>query len=305
MKKQIKENFSTFLKGLAMGSVDIIPGISGGTMALILKIYTKIINELKLINFDFFKKIVQLKIKEAFLKIDWRFLLILFFGIITAIISLARIIDFTLKKYPEFLYSFFFGLILLSAILLARKEGLRNKYYFYILIGFILAWIISTLSPAQSPENYLFIFLSGSIAICAMILPGISGAFILMLLGKYEFMISALKNPFILNNFIIITIFLIGCIFGLLSFVKVLSYVIKNHYKTSLAILIGFMLGALNKIWPFKKTIENIIIDNQEIVIKQKNILPETTEKIFFFILFFSLGFVVAYLIQKIEKNKK
>lgn len=300
MKKEIK----TFLKGIAMGTVDIIPGVSGGTMALILKIYDKIINELRLINLDFFRNIIKLKIKRAFAPLDWRFLLSLFLGIIIAIIGLAKIISWALLNYPVYLYSFFFGLIIISAILLLPKK-MKLLSIFFGIIGFIIAWTISSLAPAQSPETYGFIFLSGALAICAMIFPGISGAFILLLLGKYEFMISALKNPLFWNNALIILVFAGGCLVGLLSFSKLLNYLIKKHYEPTLWLLIGFMLGALNKIWPFKTTIGNTIINNHEIIIKQRNIWPQINQELFIAIVLAILGLVIGLILNKIKKTKE
>lgn len=303
MNKRIIENFKIFVKGLAMGSVDIVPGISGGTMALILKIYSKIINEIRLINWKFFKNILRLKFKSAFKLIDWKFLLILFLGIITAIISLARFINWSLENYPTYLYSLFFGLIIISALFLIPKK-INLKYYLFLIIGFLIAWIISSLAPAQTPNTYEFIFLSGALAICAMILPGISGAFILLILGKYEFMISILKNPFNFESLLIILFFSAGCLIGLLSFIKFLNYLITKYYKTTLMVLIGFMLGSLNKIWPFKKTLTTKIIDNHEIIIKYKNVLPEINLELLIALILMLLGVMIGFYLSKIKTEK-
>lgn len=300
MKKQIK----TFLQGFAMGSVDIIPGISGGTMALILNIYTKIINEIKLINLDFFKCIFSLKFKEAFRPLDIKFIISLVLGISIAIFSLARVISWTLANYPIYLYSFFFGLIIISAILLLPYRKMKLTEVALLLGGFIIAWLISLATPATTPDTYLLILLSGAIAICAMILPGISGAFILLILGKYEFVISLLKNPFQGNNLIFIILFIIGCLIGLISFSKLLSFLLKKYYQTTLIILIGFMLGALNKIWPFKENLETQIINNQEIIIRQKNIWPLMNKELFISIALIILGLVIGFYLGKIKKPK-
>jgi putative membrane protein len=300
----MKKYFSTFLKGIAMGSVDIVPGISGGTMALILKIYQKIIDELRLINFEFFKNIFNLHFKKAFNSIDWKFLLSLFLGIIIAIISLARIISWALENYPVYLFSFFFGLIIISALLLIPKKNIRPLAIIFLILGFIIAWLISSLTPAQSPETYSFIFLSGALAICAMILPGISGAFILLLIGKYEFMISALKNPLASGNISIIIIFILGCLIGLLAFSKFLSFLLKKYYQVTLMLLIGFMLGALNKIWPFKEILETKIINNYEIIIRQKNIWPAINQELFIAIILAIIGIFIGILLNKIRRER-
>lgn len=287
-----------------MGSVDIVPGISGGTMALILKIYQKIIDELKLFNLKFLKDILSFRFKKALKPIDWSFLISLFLGIITAIVSLARIISWALENYPVYLFSLFFGLIIISAILLIPKKNLKSSSIILLIIGFIIAWLISSLTPAQSPETYAFIFLSGALAICAMILPGISGAFILLLIGKYEFMISALKNPLTASNISIITIFILGCLTGLLAFSKFLSFLLKKYYQATLMLLIGFMLGALNKIWPFKIITKTAIINNQEIIIQQKNILPQLNQELLITLVLMIVGTIIGLFLNKIKKNK-
>lgn len=287
-----------------MGSVDIVPGISGGTMALILKIYQKIINEIHLINLEFFKNIFSLRFKKAFTLIDWKFLLSLFLGIITAIISLARIISWTLENYPIYLFSLFFGLIIISALLLIPKKNIKPLSIIFLILGFIIAWLISSLAPAQSPETYGFIFLSGALAICAMILPGISGAFILLLIGKYEFMISALKNPLAPENISIIIIFVLGCLIGLLAFSKFLSFLLKKYHQITLMLLIGFMLGALNKIWPFKIITKTAIINNNEVIIQQRNILPQLNQELLITTILMIIGIVIGLLLNKIKRNK-
>lgn len=287
-----------------MGTVDIIPGISGGTMALILKIYQKIIDELRSINFEFFKNILSFRFKKAFESIDWKFLLSLFLGIITAIISLARIVSWALENHPTYLFGFFFGLIIISAILLVPRENIKPLSIIFLIIGFVIAWLISSLTPAQSPETYGFIFLSGALAICAMILPGISGAFILLLIGKYEFMISALKNPLALENISIIIIFILGCLIGLLAFSKFLSFLLKKYYQITLMLLIGFMLGSLNKIWPFKIITKTAIINNHEIIIQQKNILPQLNQELLITVTLMIIGIAIGLLLNKIKRNK-
>ena len=294
-----KKILSTFLKGFAMGSVDIVPGISGGTMALILKIYSKIIKEIKSIDIVFLKNILQFKFKKAFSLIDAPFLISLFIGIITAIIALARIIDWLLTNHPVYLYSFFFGLIIISAFLLIPKRNISIKSITLLIVGFFIAAAISFLSPANTPETYLFIFLSGALAICAMILPGISGAFVLLLLGKYEFMISVLKNPSSLENIIIIIIFIFGCLVGLLSFSRFLNQLLKKHYHLTLMVLIGFMLGALNKIWPFKK----IILDSQGLIAQERNIIPSLSVELIYALALCLAGILIGYLLGKIKSK--
>ncbi|MGI6347733.1 MAG: DUF368 domain-containing protein [Patescibacteria group bacterium] len=279
MKKNI---IKTFLQGLAMGTVDIIPGISGGTLALILNIYSKILEQIKLINLDFLKKIIQLKIKDAFKPLDLKFIIPLILGISSALISLARVISWALSNYPGYLYSFFIGLILVSSILLFPRGKFKINGAITFLIGFILAFLIAKLQPIESSHTYFNIFISGAIAICAMILPGISGSFILIILGKYDFMLSLLHNP--LNNILPILIFVLGCIIGLLSFSRVLNFLLKKYYQITLITLIGFMLGSLKKIWPSQ------YLEGQEI-------FPALG--------FMITGIIIGFLINKGSRNKK
>ncbi len=287
----MKKAFFTFLKGVAMGTVDIIPGVSGGTMALILKIYDKIIDQLQKINLVLLKNFLRGRFQLVFAQIDLRFLLALILGIGTAIMSLAHIISWGLEKYPIYLFSLFFGLIIASSILLIPRKNIKGASIIFLILGFIIAWIITSLTSANTPENYAFIFLSGSIAICAMILPGISGSFVLLLLGKYEFILNTIKNPFILNNLIIIIIFILGCIIGLLAFSRLLNFLLKKYYTPTLMLLIGFMLGSLNKIWPFK--------------IAQKNVWPNINQEFFIALGLAILGIIIGYFLSKVKKEKE
>lgn len=287
----MKKDFFTFLKGVAMGTVDIIPGVSGGTMALILKIYDKIIDQLQKINLVLLKNFLRGRFQLVFAQIDLRFLLALILGIGTAIMSLAHIISWGLEKYPIYLFSLFFGLIIASSILLIPRKNIKGASIIFLILGFIIAWIITSLTSANTPENYAFIFLSGSIAICAMILPGISGSFVLLLLGKYEFILNTIKNPFILNNLIIIIIFILGCIIGLLAFSRLLNFLLKKYYTPTLMLLIGFMLGSLNKIWPFK--------------IAQKNVWPTLNQEFYIALGLAIIGIVIGYFLNKVKSEEE
>jgi len=291
----MKKIFSTFLKGIAMGTVDIVPGVSGGTMALILKIYDKIIGELQKINLELFKNFFRGRFKLVFSQIDWKFLLALLLGIGTAIMSLAHLISWGLEEYPVYLFSLFFGLIIISSILLLPRKNLKLQSIIFLILGFAIAWAITSMSPATTPENYAFIFFSGALAICAMILPGISGSFILLLLGKYEFVLNAIKNPFSLNNLIIIAIFIAGCVIGLLAFSRFLNFLLKKYYQTTLMLLIGFMLGSLNKIWPFKETLLS----------GQKNIWPTINQEFFIALGLATAGIIIGFLLNRVKAEKQ
>ena len=287
----MRQAFSTFLKGVAIGAVDIIPGVSGGTMALILKIYDKILGQLQKINLNLLKNFLRGRFKLVFAQIDGKFLVALILGIASAIFGLSHLISWGLEKYPGYLFSLFFGLIIASSILLIPKDSLKIKPILFLILGLILAFLITSLSPANTPETYLFIFLSGAIAICAMILPGISGSFALLLLGKYQFMLEAIKNPLVAHNIIIIIIFVLGCIIGLLSFSRFLNFLLKKYYTPTLMLLIGFMLGSLNKIWPFK--------------IEGQNVWPAINQEFFISLGLAIIGILIAYFLGKIKPEEK
>ena len=241
-----------FLKGLLMGSADIIPGISGGTIALITGIYDDLVFTIKsidprflvypflaLYNRDYLKKA-----KKTFFSIDFKFLLPLVSGIATAFLILAQIIHFMLANYDIYVYSFFLGLIIASAAILYIRMEKRNLFYLIPLtLGIILAYVFLSLSEIQLNHSLPVIFVSGIVSICAMILPGISGAFIMLLLGQYNYMINALKS----FSVIPITVYLAGAVMGIIAFSHVLSFLIKRYRFVTLSFLIGIMIGGLKR----------------------------------------------------------
>lgn len=235
------------LKGMAMGGADVIPGVSGGTIALITGIYEELIDSIKSVDGKALKLLLAFRIKELWARINGSFLVTVFAGVLISIFSLAKLITYLLEYEPIILWSFFFGLILVSAFYVMPRA--RNKAaYLFILIGVLTAYTITTLSPTSTPEAYWFIFLSGAIAICAMILPGISGSFILLLLGKYEYILGAVKS----FDIVTIAVFGAGCVIGIISFSKFIHWLLHHYKVPTLALLAGFMLGSLNKIWPWK-----------------------------------------------------
>jgi putative membrane protein len=250
-----ERNFGNYLKlyfkGVAMGTADLIPGVSGGTMALILGIYEDLITSLKkLSERAVISKAVRLNLKGVLSATDWRFLATLGLGILTAILSLSRGIGWLLTSYQEFVFSFFFGLILASVYLVSRRVGSWDtRTYLSLVFGATFAFFIVGITPAATPEGLWFIVFSGAVAVCALVLPGISGAFILVLLGKYEVVLHALKEA----DVAIIFSFVVGAAAGLISFVRVLSWLLRNYHDVTLALLCGFMFGGLRKVWPWQE----------------------------------------------------
>ncbi len=255
-----------------MGAADVVPGVSGGTVAFITGIYEELINSLKSIDVQSIRLLTQFKFAEFWKKINGSFLIVLLSGIVTSLISLARLMTYLLDNHPILIWSFFFGLILVSSPLIMRditKWTLGSVISF--IAGIIIAYLITVLSPTETPTNLPFIFLCGALAICAMILPGISGAFILLLIGKYEYMITALIEL----NIPVILIFVLGCFLGLVGFSRFLSWILKHYRFPTLALLAGFMIGSLNKVWPWKQVISfRLNHEGIQVPAFDKSILP-------------------------------
>ncbi len=257
-----------------MGAADIVPGVSGGTIALIAGIYEEFVNTLKSFNLSAIKALKNNGIKGFWEHINGNFLFALILGIGISLISMVQLIKFLLSDHPIPIWSFFFGLIVASAIFVGRQV---TKWNFVNIIGLIggtaLIYWITTVVPAATPNNWYFIVISGAIAICAMILPGISGSFILLLLGKYAYIIDSLSAM----RVSVILLFGSGCIIGLLSFSHFLSWLLKHYHNLTMAILTGFMIGSLNKIWPWKETL-SFTTDRhgEEIPLEQINLLPQS-----------------------------
>ena len=242
-----------FLKGMAMGAADIVPGVSGGTIALVTGIYQRLISALKSIGPSTLVCCYKEGIKAAWQKIDGTFLVTLFAGILTSIVLFARVLHYAIEHFPMFIWPCFFGLVLASAIYVSKEVGKWNwQRVTMLVLGTVIASMISLASGAQIELTPLSLFLSGSLAICAMILPGISGSFILLLLGMYAHVIGAVKS----FDIVTLLIFGSGCVVGLMLFSRFLAWVLEHFKQATLALLTGFMLGALIKLWPWKEVLE-------------------------------------------------
>lgn len=252
MNRKIKDYVVIGLKGMAMGAADVVPGVSGGTIAFISGIYEELLGSISNVNLSLLKTLKSEGFKAAWKQLNGNFLLALFIGIFTSIVSLAKAIKYLLENEPILLWSFFFGLVLASIIYIAKQITKWNFIAVFVLVlGAFIAYYITTLNPLVSENSsLLFMFLAGAIAICAMILPGISGAFILVLLGAYKPILSAVNDRDIKT----IAVVGLGAIIGLLSFSKILKWLFANYKNYTLAALTGFIIGSLNKIWPWKLT---------------------------------------------------
>ena len=253
MKRSFKEYIVISLKGMAMGAADVVPGVSGGTIAFISGIYEELLNSISSFNFSLINVFKNEGFKSVWIKVNGNFLVSLFVGILISVLSLAKLIESMLENHPIVIWSFFFGLVLASIIYIGKQITKWTKgSVLCLILGAILAFYITTLNPMVSVNSSpWFLFFAGMIAICAMILPGISGSFILVLLGAYKPVLNALNT----KDFVSIIIFLVGAVLGLLSFSKILKWLFSTYKNYTLATLTGFIIGSLNKIWPWKETI--------------------------------------------------
>jgi putative membrane protein len=291
------QSFKSYLilaiKGFFMGAANVVPGVSGGTMALILGIYEELLHAIRSFNIRFLRLFFLLKIREAISSLAWPFLLPVVVGVLAATLSLAELLSWLLFTYPIMVWSFFFGLILSSVFSVGRfVKAWRISTFIAIGLGGVGAYYFFGMIPVATPKASWFLFLCGVLAICAMILPGISGAYILVLLGKYHFTLEALNNRDIGTLFTLI----FGAVVGLISFVRVLSWLLKRYHDLTMAVLIGLMLGSLRKIWPWKETVTTFIDSTgKEVPGLQINIIPpQLNGEIVLAFLFVLLGFLVV-----------
>ncbi len=290
-----------------MGSADVVPGVSGGTIAFITGIYETLLDSIKSVDRPAFRMLFQGKFRLFWSHINGSFLLTLFLGIALSVVTLARVIDFLLEEYPIQLWSFFFGLIIISAIMVSKEITRWNgRVVSGWLAGAVFAYFVTAATPATTPDSLFFIFISGAVAICAMILPGISGSFILLIFGKYEFIISAVKEM----DLTVIAVFGLGCVLGLLSFARLVSWLLKHFHDIMVAVLAGFMIGSLNKIWPWKEVLTYHTDRHGKVVpLIEKNIMPteylaKTGEspEVLPALLFLALGVLLVVAIEKIAR---
>ncbi|WP_195707127.1 DUF368 domain-containing protein [Vibrio metoecus] len=263
---------STYFKGLAMGAADVVPGVSGGTIAFITGIYDTLLESIRRINPSLVGVLKAQGLAGAFRHINGWFLITLFGGIFTSIATLAKLISWLLVAHPVPIWSFFFGLIVVSVWHMLRQvEQKTFSRLLWLIAGALFAYGITVLKPLHLEPTYLNVMLSGAIAICAMILPGISGSFILLLIGMYAPVLGAVKTL----QIDILLLFLSGCVMGLLSFSHVLSWLLRRHRDITLTFLTGLMLGTLPKIWPWKETLSwRVNSSGEQVPLLQRNLSP-------------------------------
>ncbi|WP_373517005.1 DUF368 domain-containing protein [Pricia sp.] len=291
------------LKGMAMGAADVVPGVSGGTIAFISGIYEELITSINNVNLSLFKTWKKDGFKAAWNQLNGNFLLALFLGIFISLFSLATLVSWLLDNEPVLLWSFFFGLVAASVIFVGKEiENWNPGAIVALLIGAAIAFYITTLPPSGNSDSLPYLFLSGALAVCAMILPGISGAFILVLLGSYKTILDAVHE----RNITLIAIVGAGAIFGLLSFAKLLKWMFNNHKNITLAVLTGFILGSLNKIWPWKRILETRTIGEKEIIIDE-NVSPFAfagDNQLIYALIAAIIGFSLIFILERTASKK-
>lgn len=268
----------TFLKGLAMGAADVVPGVSGGTIAFITGIYDTLLESIRRINPSLITIIKEQGIKQAFNHINGVFLTILLSGILTSIFTFARLITWLLDEHPIPIWAFFFGLIIVSVIhMLKQVEKWSLTRFSSLIWGVFFAYLITVLHPIHMEPTHLNMLIAGSIAICAMILPGISGSFILLLLGMYTPLLMAAKS----FDLISLSLFALGCVIGLLSFSHFLSWLLNKQRDVTLIFLTGLMIGTLNKIWPWKEVLTwRTNSSGEQVPLLEQNLSPFAFEQL-------------------------
>lgn len=307
MNRTSKDYLVIILKGMAMGAADVVPGVSGGTIAFISGIYEELLNSISNINLTLFKTLKKEGVKAAWQQLNGNFLASLFVGVFISIISLAKVISWMLISHPILLWSFFFGLVLASIIYIAKQITKWNIITVVLaILGAVLAYYITTLNPMISENSStLFMFFAGAIAICAMILPGISGSFILVLLGAYKPVLEAVNN----RNITTIAAIGAGAIIGLLSFSRILKYLFKNYKNYTLAVLTGFIIGSLNKIWPWKKVLTfRTNSHGEKVPFNELSISPfsyEGDSQIIYASALIIIGFVLILILEKIAVKQQ
>lgn len=291
-----------------MGMADVVPGVSGGTIAFISGIYEELIASIRSVDLTALKLLCGFRLKALWRHINGKFLFSVLLGIAVAIFSLARLMTYLLEHHPIEIWSFFFGLIIASALLVSREVKRWNAAsVISLLVGAVLAYWITVISPVETPNTWWFILLSGAVAICAMILPGISGAFILLLLGKYQFILLAVGEL----RIGVLALFVIGAVAGIVSFSHLLSWLLRRHHDPTIALLMGFMIGSLNKVWPWKEVLETYADSHGALhPLVERNVLPSTfadltgsESQLWQAAALAVAGFLVIYLIERIGRR--
>jgi putative membrane protein len=288
--------------GFAMGAADVVPGVSGGTIAFILGIYEDLLQAIHDLDIRLFRLLFQMRLRQAFSNESWRFLAAVGSGIMLAVLTVSKILVWGLEQYPELIWSFFFGLVLASVFVVGKRvQRWTPGAYLLIIAGAILSFALVGLVPFETPDSPWFLFISGAAAISAMILPGISGAFILLILGKYHFLLESL----VYGNWFPLLFVAAGAVVGLFSFARFLRWLLLRYHDLTVAALIGLIIGALRKVWPWKELSANTPgVSGDEALRMEVSVLPSvfTLEVALAFSLMLT-GFVFVIILENLGKR--
>ena len=289
-----------------MGAADVVPGVSGGTIAFITGIYEELINSIKGINLKAIKLFFTGKWLSFWKQINGSFLLAVFSGIFISVLSLAKVLEYLLENQAVLIWSFFFGLVLASSYVVSRKiTKWQYPKIVALVAGIGIAFYITSVTPTTTTDASWFVILSGGLASCAMILPGISGSFILLLLGKYTFALHAVNERIILDLLLLGA----GAVTGLILFANLLSWLLKKYHDITIAVLVGFMIGSLNKIWPWKLTLKTIVVEGEVRPLVEKNVLPSVGnpgDQFWIALLMLAAGIALILIVEiGLTRNKK
>ena len=304
MQRNLSDYLKVSLKGMAMGAADVVPGVSGGTIAFISGIYEELINTISGIKPSLLTTWKKDGFSTMWKEMNGSFLLALIGGILVSFFSLMRVANYLLENHPILIWSFFFGLVVASIWFVAKQIPKWNfKVILALIIGAAIAFYIVSLPPMAANTSYLYLFFSGAIAVCAMILPGISGAFILVLLGAYKSITEA-AHDFDLKTLGVVGV---GAVFGLLTFSRILKWLFVHYSSITLAVLTGFITGSLNKIWPWKEVLETATYGEKEVVLKEASVLPwnfdGNPQTVWAFVLMLA-GFFLIILLEHLATDK-
>lgn len=304
MRRSLSDYLLISLKGIAMGAADVVPGVSGGTIAFISGIYEELISTISRIDISLLKTWKNDGFNAMWKALNGNFLLALLSGILLSIFTVMRVANYLLENHPILIWAFFFGLVLASIYYVGKQiPKWTFNVFLFMLIGAAIAFYLTTLPPLTAAASELYLFFAGALAICAMILPGISGAYILVLLGAYKTISEATHN----FDFKTLGIVALGAIFGILSFSRLLKWLFLNYSTLTLAMLTGFIAGSLNKIWPWKEVLETAVYGEKSVVIRDESVMPWNfsaephTMQAFFLML---AGFLVILILEGLAVKK-
>lgn len=306
--REKKDFFFLYLKAFCMGIADLIPGVSGGTIAFITGIYESLLEAVASVNKDFFTAVLKLDLKRAISIVHIRFLLPLIFGILSAIFLLARLMHYLMNEHPIPTWATFFGLIAASIVVIFKQleAPMRFGNLVSLVVGIIFAWFMVSLIPVETPTAPWFIYLCGIIGISAMILPGLSGSFLLLILGKYEFITGAVKSPFAEGNLSILLTFVAGSLTGVVGFTRILNWFMRNLRSQTMAFLTGILIGSMKKVWPWKEVLETKVVRGKIRILRDANIIPDSfDQQVMIAIILSIIGFVTVLLLEVYGKRSK